>query len=249
VAHNQRLEPTPPSAARLSRNSLGACEINMTTILIAAKIIGSLLLFLLIYQVVVRVLAKTLRKYIAVPAPSFLGVVLDSRLRRKIQPPVDVILRSGVKEGMQVVDLGCGSGTFTLPMARVVGEMGKVFAVDVQPKMLRQLESKLSRDENQLLRGRVRVIEGSAYRLPFEDESIDVCCMVSVLQEIPDRIRALREVKRILKPDGILAVSEFVIDPDYAFPSTTIALGKQGGFAVDEVCGSFWNYTVRFRKR
>ncbi len=220
----------------------------MSMIAFITKTVADLFAFLLLYQVIVRVLAKTLRRYIAVPAPAFLGSLLDSRFRKKIQPPTEIVLRSGIKPGMCVVDLGCGSGTFTLPMAKQVGENGKVFAVDIQPKMLRQLESKLLREENKSLKERIKVIEGSAYRPPLEDESVDVCCMISVLQEIPDRVRALREVKRILKPTGILAVTEFVIDPDYALPVTTIKLAAKAGFVVDEVIGDFWNYTARFRK-
>jgi len=217
-------------------------------LILVAKVFVTLFVLLFLYQVAVRILAKTLRRYVAVPAPAFLGKLLDSRFRKKIQPPRDVILRSGIKQGMRVVDLGCGSGTFTLEMARHVGDKGEVFAMDIQPKMLQQLKIKLSKEENASLRKRVKVINGSAYGIPLEDESVDVCCMVSVLQEIPDREKALREVKRILKPRGILAVTEFVIDPDYALSTTTIKLGTEVGFAVDEVLGNFWNYTVRFRK-
>ena len=217
-------------------------------IALVAKVFAGLFAFLLIYQVIIRVLAKTLRRYIAVPAPAFLGVLLDSRFRKKIQPPRDTVLRSGVKQGLRVVDLGCGSGTFTLEMARQVGESGEVFAIDIQPKMLQRLKNKVLREDEEALGERIRVIEGSAYRMPLKDESVDVCCMISVLQEIPDRARALHEVSRILKPTGVLAVTEFVIDPDYALPSITIKLATEAGFVVDEVLGSLWNYTVRLRK-
>ena len=84
--------------------------------------------------------------------------------------------------------------------------------------------------------------------MPLKDESIDVCCMISVLQEIPDKEKALGEVKRVLKPTGVLAVTEFVIDPDYALPSTTIKLANEAGFVVDEMIGRLWNYTIRFHK-
>ncbi|RME84145.1 MAG: methyltransferase domain-containing protein [Caldilineae bacterium] len=165
-----------------------------------------------------------------------------------MQPPSDIVRRSGIKQGMRVVDLGCGSGTFTLEMAKHVGENGEVFAIDIQPKMLQQLESKLQKEENRAIKKLIKVIEGSAYKIPLEDESIDVCCMISVLQEIPDRERALCEVRRILKPTGVLAVTEFIIDPDYPLSTTTINLAMKAGFVVDEMLGNFWNYTVRFRK-
>jgi len=73
--------------------------------------------------------------------------------------------------------------------------------------------------------------------------------MVTVLPEIPDRSRALREVRRVLKSGGILAVTEFLPDPDYPLRSTTIRICQNEGFVVDASSGNLWNYTVRFKKR
>lgn len=214
----------------------------------AIRIFLGLLAFLFAYQILLRVLSKTARRYISFPAPAFIHHFLDSRLRKRIQPPETIVRRSGVSEGMQVIDLGCGSGAFTLAMARAVGPQGRVYAVDIQPQMLRLLNQKLNCDENQDLRDRIIPLERSAYDLPFAEGSIDACCMIAALQEIPDRLRALREVHRVLKPDGILAISEFVIDPDFATPATTVRLAQEAGFHLEEIGGSFWNYTVRLRK-
>ncbi|OGN99854.1 MAG: dimethylmenaquinone methyltransferase [Chloroflexi bacterium RBG_13_52_14] len=164
-----------------------------------------------------------------------------------MQPPSQLIERGGVKKGMQVLDLGCGSGAFTPFIARTVGEKGKVYALDIQADMLKQLERKLVRPENRDIKN-IKLIEGNAYELPFDDDSLDLVNMVTVLQEIPDRNRALQEVKRVLKPGGVLAVTELFPDPDYPWKSTTIKLGNGAGFVVDEMAGNFFNYTVRFRK-
>ncbi|MBA7645457.1 2-methoxy-6-polyprenyl-1,4-benzoquinol methylase [subsurface metagenome] len=172
---------------------------------------------------------------------------MDSNVRRRMQPPDKVIEGSGIKPGMTVVDLGCGSGAFTPFVARVVGEEGKVYAVDIQPRMLQQLERKLARTENQDITN-VELKQAGAYGLPFEDEAFDLVYMVTVLQEIPDRGRALREIKRVLKPGGTLAVTEFLPDPDYALCSTTIKIGQREGFVLDGNAGNLWNYTVRFKK-
>lgn len=213
-----------------------------------AKTLLILLGLLLLHQVVTRLLSKTLRRHLQVPAPAFLGRFLDSDVRRWLQPPDEVIQRSGIREGMQVIDLGCGSGAFTFSIARAVGRKGKVYAIDIQPKMLTQLETKLRRKDNEDVREVIEILNRSAYELPYGDESIDACCMISVLQEIPDRQRALREVKRVLKPGGTLAVTEFVIDPDYALKSTTIKLATESGFLLGKVYGNFANYTVCFKK-
>jgi ubiquinone/menaquinone biosynthesis C-methylase UbiE len=213
----------------------------------ALIIILIVILVILAFVILWLTLAKLIRKLVHFPAPAFIGHLLDSGYRRRIQPPEQLIERSGIKKGMRVLDLGCGSGAFTPFIARVVGEKGKVYAFDIQADMLRQLENKLARPENKDIKN-IKLIEGNAYELPFEDGSIDLVNMVTVLQEIPDRKRALQQVKRVLKPGGFLAVTELFPDPDYPWKSTTIKLGEGAGFVVDEVSGNFFNYTVRFKK-
>lgn len=205
-------------------------------------IVIGIILFLC-YLAVFRIIKKLFR----FPAPPFIGWFLDSDLRRGLQPPDKLIERSGIKPGMTVIDLGCGNGAYTNFVARAVGEQGKVYAVDIQTAMLRGLEKKLARAENQDIKN-VELKKANTYDLPLEDGSIDLVYMVTVLQEIPDRDRALREVSRVLKPDGILAVSEIVIDSDYPLRSTTVKLCRREGFNLDGVFGGFWHYTARFRK-
>ncbi len=113
----------------------------MTTLKIILIVLGAFFL----YQVLIRIIRKSYH----FPAPAFIGRFLDSDLRRWVQPPGKLIEHSGIKSGMMVMDLGCGSGAFTPFVARVVGEQGKVYAVDIQPAMLRQLERKLAKDGNQ----------------------------------------------------------------------------------------------------
>jgi len=192
-------------------------------------------------------LNRIARKLHHPPAPPFIGRFLDSDVRRWLQPPDKIIKRSGIKRGMTVLDLGCGSGAFTTFVARVVGEQGKVYAVDIQPAMLQQLERKLARTENHGIRN-IELKQASAYGLPFEDGFLDLVYMVTVLPEIPDVGRALREIRRILKVGGILAVTEFLPDPDYPWRSTTIKICQREGFILDDSRGNFWNYTARFRK-
>jgi ubiquinone/menaquinone biosynthesis C-methylase UbiE len=213
----------------------------------ALKIVLIVILCILAFPILWFTLAKAVRKLFRFPAPAFIGHLLDSGYRRRIQPPEQLIKRSGIKRGMHVLDLGCGSGAFTPFVARAVGEKGNVYALDIQADMLEQLENKLSRPENEDIRN-IKVIEGSAYELPFDGDSLDLVYMVTVLQEIPDRNRALQEVKRVLKSSGILAVTELFPDPDYPWKSTTVKLGEGNGFVADEVSGNFFNYTVRFKK-
>ncbi|MCX6010540.1 MAG: class I SAM-dependent methyltransferase [Chloroflexi bacterium] len=213
----------------------------------AMKIVFIVILCILAFPILWVTLAKIVRKLVHFPAPAFIGRLLDSGYRRRIQPPEQLIERSGIKKGMHVLDLGCGSGAFTTFIARAVGEKGKVYALDIQADMLKQLENKLSKPENKDIKN-IKLIEGNAYELPFDDNSLDLVNMVTVLQEIPDRNRVLQQVNRVLKSGGLLAVTELFPDPDYPWKSTTVKLGSEAGFAADKVSGNFFNYTVRFRK-
>jgi FkbM family methyltransferase len=207
------------------------------------KILLIILVIFVLWQFIIRVF----RKIFHFPAPTFIGPFLDSNYRRRLQPPDKLIQRSGIKEGMKVLDLGCGSGAYTIFAARAVGKKGSVYALDIEPKMLKQLEKKLASPENKDIKN-VEIINKSACELPFNNSSLDLVYMVTVLQEIPDKQKALKEVKRVLKSDGILAVTEFLPDPDYVLKSTTIKTCKKAGFILDKASGNLWNYTVRFKK-
>ena len=210
----------------------------------ALKVVLIVILGLIfIHQVVFRIV----RKWAYFPAPAFIGRGLDSDFRRRLQPPDKLVQRSGIKDGMHVLEIGCGSGAYTTFVARAVGGEGKVYALDIQPEMLQQLENKLAKPENKDIKN-IELVNSSAYDLPFDDSSLDLAYMVTVFQEIPDRSRALQQVRRVLKPGGILAVTEWLPDPDYPWKSTTIKMGREAGFVLDEAPGNIWHYTVRFRK-
>jgi ubiquinone/menaquinone biosynthesis C-methylase UbiE len=179
-----------------------------------------------------------------IPAPAFLGPLLNSDIRRLVQPPDNIIKSSGIKEGMRVLDLGCGSGAYTTFMARAVGKMGKVYALDFQQGMLNQLAKKLSRPEKKDITN-VEIVRADARDLPFENGFFDLVIMIGAFQEMPEREKVLAGIERVLKPGGILAISEALPDPDFPLKATTIRMVEEGGFRVEAVEGSFWNYTVR----
>ena len=123
-----------------------------------------------VYQLILRLV----RRYAKFPAPAFMGRMLDSDYRRRMEPPWQIILRSGIEPGMQVLEVGCGSGGYTTFVARAVGPEGRVYALDIQPEMLAQLRAKLQRPQNLDIRN-VELINQSAYAMPFPDGSLDWC--------------------------------------------------------------------------
>ncbi len=203
-----------------------------------------IVLYVLAAFIIYQILIRLIRKVFHFPAPAFIGRFLDSNIRRAMQPPAALIRRSGIQPGMRVLEIGCGSGAYTLEIARAVGATGKVVALDIQPGMLEQLKNKLTRSENTDIRN-VEPLLASAYQLPFQNGSFDAAFMITVLQEIPDKWRALAEVRRILRPGGIVAVTEWLFDPDYPLKQTTLRLLKEAGFGNIDSSGNLWTYTVR----
>lgn len=207
------------------------------------KIILIILGALIIWLIFIRIL----RKLVHFPAPAFIGHFLDTNHRRRLQPPEQIIRASGITKGIKALEIGCGSGAYTTFIAKAIGNEGKVYALDIQPKMLEQIKKKLDKVKNKDIKN-IELVLASAYELPFPDNFLDLVYMVSVFQEIPDKNKTLMEIKRVLKPGGILSISEFFIDPDYPLRSTTIKQGKQAGFNKEIASGNFWNYTIKFSK-
>lgn len=106
-----------------------------------------------------------------------------------------------VHEGQTFLDFGCGTGSFTIPAARIVGSQGKVYAVDCFPGQLK-IVNKQSRKEG--LRNIETILSNGHTGLP--DESVDIVWMCDVLHELPERQTVLRELHRVLKKDGVLAI-------------------------------------------
>ena len=86
------------------------------------------------------------------------------------------------------------------------------------------------------------------YDLPFEDDMFDVVYMITVIGEIPDANKAISEFHRVLKPTGLLAFSEVLMDPDYPLKKTLIQKADHAGFHLKKKLGNFFSYTLVFDK-
>lgn len=201
----------------------------------ATAVVGGLAF---VWLVLVRVWAKL---HPGTPCPSSLAWLVDNPVRRGLMRVV--LDRSGISAGECVLELGPGPGTFTLEAARRVGPEGTVHAIDIQPRMIAALERKLG----DAAVANVNAQVGAAYNLPLETASIDRALLIAVLHEVPDQGRALAEVRRVLKPDGILSVTEEFLDPDYPFQRTTLRRVARAGFELAERRGDWRMYTLNFR--
>lgn len=208
------------------------------------KWLGRLLLIVIGWFIFFQTVVRLVRRYVKFPAPSFITVFLDSRFRRAMQPPEQVVGWMDIREGMTVLELGPGAGTFTAIAARYAGPDGRVYAIDIQPEMIAKVQAKV--DVMGLRNVTTQV--APAYDLPVPDASIDRLYLITVLAEIPDKPRALAEFRRVLKPGGLLAVGEFLPDPDYPLRRTTKRWCETAGFLPAGSYGSLLHYLLIFSK-
>lgn len=106
-----------------------------------------------------------------------------------------------IQEGKTFLDFGCGTGSFTIPAARMIGRKGKVYALDCFPGQLKIVEEQ-SHKEN--LTNIETILSNGNTGLP--DESVDVVWMCDVFHEIPERHKLIKELHRVLKKDGIMVI-------------------------------------------
>jgi len=121
--------------------------------------------------------------------------MLDNPIRRFFQNPVK-ILSPYIRNGMTVIDIGCGPGMFSLVMAELVGPQGKVIAVDLQQEMLDAIKRKSDRSG---LTSRMRFHRNTPGQLGIPEKA-DFILSFYMVHEVPDQPAFFREVKDILKP-------------------------------------------------
>ena len=195
--------------------------------------------------VILHTVVRVVRHFHKFPIPERFANLIDNPLRRKIQPPGETPARHGIEAGMTVLEIGPGNGTYTLATARWVGEQGRVVTVDIEPKMIERVK-RLAQVEGV---GNIDAHVAYVYDLPFDDGIFDAIYMITVIGEIPDPERAMKEFHRVLKSVGTLAFSELLLDPDYPLASTLVRWAVSAGFRPRMKVGSFFYYTLIFEKK
>lgn len=175
--------------------------------------------------------------------PHELWFLLEVPGRRLIQSPEKLADRLCLAPGSRVLEIGPGSGFFSVAVARRIAA-GRLELLDLQPAMLERIRRKMRR----AALGNVGYTAGSAGALPFARDSFDVAFMVAVLGEVPDEAACLREVWRVLRPGGLLSVTEQWLDPDFVALEPLVGLAVRQGFAREETWGPRRGFTANFRK-
>jgi len=134
------------------------------------------------------------------PDWSFKGMACLFKFRDLAGYPQRRLKKIPLKEGMAVVDYGCGTGTYTILAARLVGPQGKVFAVDVQPLAIKMIKEKAARESL----ANIEAVLVDSYNTGIQGSSIDLVLLLDTLHTINERQALFREIHRLLKPDGLI---------------------------------------------
>ena len=140
---------------------------------------------------------------------SFRFMSFGFKLRDLFKPRGRVLKEAGIKPGAQVLDFGCGPGGYVLPLSRMIGPYGKIYALDVNPQALRSVKNIASKNN---LNNVDTILSDSKTGLP--DMSMDYVLLYDVLHHLDRPEETLAELHRVLKADGILAMSDHHMKDD-----------------------------------
>jgi ubiquinone/menaquinone biosynthesis C-methylase UbiE len=117
--------------------------------------------------------------------------------------PRKILTETRIQQGFNVLDYGCGSGSFLIPLSELVGESGRVYAADMHPLAIRRIENIASKRR---LANLVAIHTDCETRLP--DDSLDAVLLYDAFHTLTNPEKVVRELHRVLKPGGILSFSD-----------------------------------------
>ncbi len=148
---------------------------------------------------------------------------MDNPIRKLLHDP-EKILRDYIETGQTVVDIGCGPGIFSIAMANLVGETGKVIAVDIQDKMLERLRKKIARHDIT----NITLHKSEPDRIGVT-EKVDFVLAFYMVHEVPDKRKFFDEVAGILKPQRTFLVVEPKLHVSASSFSNTVNIARSCG--------------------
>jgi ubiquinone/menaquinone biosynthesis C-methylase UbiE len=156
--------------------------------------------------------------------------ITRERLRSVLEPAA----------GERMLEVGPGTGYYSLPMARWLGPSGQLDVLDIQQEML---DHTLRRAASEGI-ANIAAERADAREMPYPDDTFDAAYLVTVLGEIPDQDAALRELGRVVKPNGRIVVGELFGDPHMVTFRALRDRAEAAGLEVErKLGGRLWHFT------
>ena len=150
--------------------------------------------------------------------------------------PVKNVGQCGIQVGMDIADLGSGSGFYSLAAAKALISTGRVYAIDAQKDLLSKLKNNATRQglyNIEVIWGDIEEPNGSK----LKESSVDLAFLCNVLFQIEDRPAAIKEAKRILKPGGKILLVEWSESFGGIGPKQNMVINKKSGQDMFEKAG------------
>ena len=173
--------------------------------------------------------------------PWWLCFTFDNPVRRLLHKP-EQILGGLIQPGQTVADIGCGMGYFTVPMAKMVGEGGRVIAIDLQLEMLAALKRRAAR---QNLQHRIHYHLAQPERIGLA-EPLDFALAFWMVHEVRNPAAFLAEINGMLKPDGRFLMVEPKLHVSLAHFQRTVEVARTMGLMPVATPGVSISRTVLF---
>lgn len=141
------------------------------------------------------------------------------RFRERFRKPTEFLEKLGLEHGHRVLDFGCGIGSYSIPAAKIVGEKGVVYALDIHPMAVERVKKRMMKAGLENI-----VTIQSGLETGLMDESLDFVLLIDVFTWIKDKHELLAELYRVIKPTG-----RFVMLIDHASPDECGAIVADTG--------------------
>lgn len=175
--------------------------------------------------------------------PARFAFLLEHPLRQRLLRMDRLIESLRLQPRSRILDLGAGGGVVAAAVAKHMQD-GELILLDPQFNMLKRARQRVTPRAGMS----VELLAAVAEHLPLRSASVDLVLLVTVLGEVDDSSVVLQEVHRVLRPAGVLSISEHLPDPDFRSLKAVRTLVRKFGFEERETCGGRWSYTINFVK-
>ena len=125
------------------------------------------------------------------------------RVRDFLRPRMDLLKEAGIETGFCVLDYGCGPGSYIEPLAQLVGASGGIYALDIHPLAIKEVQKKAARNGIT----NIETIRSNC-NTGMPDNHVDVVLLYDIFHDLSRPDDVLRELHRVLKPGGTLSFSD-----------------------------------------
>ncbi len=139
----------------------------------------------------------------------FKMMALTFKVRDFFRPRINIVKEAGIEDGFKVLDFGCGPGSYVKVVAGLVGKSGKLYALDINPVAIKMVKEIISKNQ---LSNVETILSDANTNLP--DNSLDRVLLYDAFHDLSDPRKALKEINRVLKVNGILSFSDHHLKED-----------------------------------